>query len=353
MVRLLSCLLLAVLAGACGEDPPCARGTGVSGIQGAYLESPPSFAVQGEELAVPFAFGTMTSCQDTAEARVVAEDGSSVPAVVTLDRPNEAIPGFFLGGTIRFAPAHPGVNELRITVLPAGHVTVVPILVARDRTGEARREVPLWCQRMEATGGGALICDDKVLRDGAEVQTLASRPVLAASGRHLWVYSVDTPQSTDGRLERFEDRGSGALVRTPMGSAKAPCCAAEHLFAPAADEAFVLSARLERFVPATLGIESEGRLDNPPQGARYLLRTPEHLVTVHGGANDFWYACRYRPAQMTLVPFTGPAGQQFNGCQQLRGSLAGIGDGGLWVSRIDGQTLTLEVFVPGPEGMNP
>ncbi len=112
--------------------------------------------------------------------------------------------------TIAFTPATPGWYHVQ-AVLDFGSRTPVPqqeVLVAASRLDATRFELPLACSAVHRTASGALLCDNKLFRDGAVAQELPSSVELAVSGSVVWAFDA-------GSVSRYEDTGAGALKRVP------------------------------------------------------------------------------------------------------------------------------------------
>jgi hypothetical protein len=325
-------LVSALLAG-CGVldgGPDCDRkGTGVGGIAGVFTWNPtPAYARVGVPTVYPFTYPIQQTCDDKVSARLERPDGTEPPFEASFQRSENT------DGDLTLTVMEPGAFQLKLTFEPGTRVATLNILVVEDRSA-AYEEIPRWCTRVQRTASGALLCDQRVFRQGVQVMERPTETRHAVTGNVVWEWDF-----SNGTLRRLVDEGSGALREEPLVPLGVPCCASPELLVSSESDVLAVATELRRYESTSTGLTSRGSATygTSSGNSRYfigesLLFRNYTLAFLVFRQLDRSEACVFslEGGEVTPVPWTGPGSQQHNGCQVLAGTHVGVGDGGVWV----------------------
>jgi len=312
-------------------EPDCERkGTGVSGIAGVFSFNGGTlaYAVAGEPAVYPFTWPTQQTCDDTVSLRLERADGTEAPAEAVFQRFDNT------KGVFTLTTRESGAFQLKLIFEPGTRVATLSTLVVEDRSA-AYEELPRWCTRVQRTASGALLCDQRVFRDGVQVMERPAETRHTVAGNVVWEWDF-----SDGTLRRLVDEGSGALREDPLVPLDVPCCAGPELLVSSERDVLAVGTELYRYEATSTGLASCGSATygTGSGNSKYFLGesllfrnyTLAFLVFRQLSRSE---ACVFslEGSDVTPVPWAGPVSQQHNGCQLLAGTHVGVGDGGVWV----------------------
>ncbi|MCI0571061.1 MAG: hypothetical protein L0Y66_09925, partial [Myxococcaceae bacterium] len=295
LLRILALLALSALAACPGPGTECFNGgpPGVAAPDVMEAVAPRVF-VPGEQVVLQFASRTAFGCgpgerPDSVRATVLDGRNVSVDASSSLTGVSNA--------EVEFVPATPGPHHVSVIFEPVGGLVQREVMVATDRTAEARVTVPRACTKLQRTLLGAWVCDDRVFRGAQELTPLPGSRTWVA-GNTVWVMGAS-------RISVHEDTGSGPLLERASTA-----WTQEPLEGVVADEhrlAYLTSDEL-----VVLYLDAEGTLVNPGarvlsfgSGRRLMLTESAMLVLNHPGAplvdSVTWTGAQSPPEAMTSV----------------------------------------------------
>jgi hypothetical protein len=286
--------------------------------------------VPGQEASLAFEWSTYRSCPGTVRARV--EVAGSAPREADLElEPVDGTYGLRIPGVVRFTPTEAGTWRVTLRVEGAEGEVASELLVAADRSDALVWELPRWCQALHRTTRGTLLCDGEVYRESERVQTLPAESLLATAGDVVW-------EVEGSRVRRYEDTGTGGLTPVPALSLDTGRTRSPRTLHATGRELLVVyeGGHLVRFVhDEALGLTEGGEAAYPYftyMDRSFQLRRFEDRAVLVASYGTMSAACYYRVAGtgLTLLPWAGPSGQQWNGCQALAGIAIGMGEAGLW-----------------------